>query len=163
MFAKFDWSLVNRAISKELERKGQVYYLHNRVKDIIDVKNKLQKYFPGSVVEIAHGQLSDHELSEVMYRFGKGHIDILVCTTIIENGLDLPNVNTLVVDRSEIFGLSQLYQIRGRIGRSDKQAYAYFFHTKLVGQAGDRLEALEEAESLGSGFLLANRDMEIRG
>ena len=114
-------------------------------------------------MELAHGQLNGEELSSIMYRFGKGVVDILVCTTIIENGIDLPNVNTLVVHKAEMFGLSQLYQIRGRIGRSQRQAYAYFLYNELRGRSGARMEALDEASDLGGGFIIASRDMEIRG
>ncbi len=162
-YASFDWQLVNEAISKELDRKGQIYFLHNRVKNIEEYALKISNYFPDAVVEVAHGQLSPERLSSIIYKFGKREIDILVCTTIIENGIDMPNVNTLIIDRSEMFGLSQLYQIRGRVGRSDKQAYAYFFYNKLVGRSAERLDSLGEAERLGSGFVVASKDMEIRG
>ncbi len=162
-YGKFDWENVNKAIKFELERKGQVYFLHNRVKNIEDYAIKLMGFFPNHDIEVAHGQLSPQRLSSVIYRFGKREIDILVCSTIIENGIDLPNVNTLIVDKSEMFGLSQLYQIRGRIGRSDKQAYAHFFYNNLVGHSSERLESLSEAEKLGSGFIVASKDMEIRG
>ncbi len=162
-FHKFNWRIVNEAISQELERDGQVYFLHNRVRDINEYAEKIQRYFPEHLVGVAHGQLDEVELSRIMRDFGERDIDILVCSTIIENGIDLPNVNTLIVNMAERFGLAQLYQIRGRIGRTDKQAYAYFMHRTLGGDATARLEALSEASDLGSGMLISSRDMEIRG
>lgn len=162
-FGKFDWEEVVRVIRKEIDRNGQVYFLHNRVRDIEEVAVKISEHLPGSKVDIAHGQLRPDQLSRVMNEFGSGKTQILVCTTIIENGLDMPNVNTLIVENSERLGLSQLYQIRGRVGRSGKQAYAYFFYNNYSGNSEARLEALAEAEELGSGFILSNRDLEIRG
>ncbi|MCA9375166.1 DEAD/DEAH box helicase [Candidatus Dojkabacteria bacterium] len=162
-FEKLNWDEVSSAIKKELSRNGQVYFLHNRVRDIEEVGVKLAQLFPDNKVDIAHGQLSPEKLSKVMNEFGSGKVQILVCTTIIENGLDMPNVNTLVVENAERFGLSQLYQIRGRVGRSSKQAYAYFFYQSSKGNSQARLDALAEAEELGSGFILSNRDLEIRG
>lgn len=159
----FDWDDVQQAIGKELERGGQVYFLHNNVVDIKPVLLKLSELFPQSSIAIAHGQMKPEELSRVMHAFSQGKIDILLCTTIIENGIDIPNVNTLIVDDAARFGLSQLYQIRGRIGRSNVQAYAYFFYKSMKGNVGLRLDALMEAQDLGSGFILANRDLEIRG
>jgi transcription-repair coupling factor (superfamily II helicase) len=162
-FDQFDWNSVETAIQKEIERGGQVYYLHNRVGTIDSVGERLSKMFPQNTVEVAHGQMSVQNLSETMGKFVKGDIDILVCTTIIENGLDIPTANTLIVDDASKLGLSQMYQIRGRIGRSKKQAYAYFYYTSLKGNSELRLRALKESESLGSGFVLSNRDLEIRG
>jgi transcription-repair coupling factor len=162
-FGRFDWESVNTAISKELKRSGQVYFLHNRIGTIEFVYNKLTKMFPHAVVGVAHGQMGVQKLSKTMDAFVKGNIDILVCTTIIENGLDIPTVNTLIIQDATMLGLSQMYQIRGRIGRSHTQAYAYFFFNNLKGDAQLRLEAIKESQELGSGFLLSNKDLEIRG
>lgn len=162
---RYDNDIVEKAIRKELDRQGQVYYLHNRVKTIQAAAKKIKIMFPGASVDIAHGQLAEGRLADVMHRFDKGQIDILVCSSIVENGLDLPNVNTLIVEKSTNFGLSSLYQLRGRIGRSHKKAYAYFLYQNidLKEQAKKRLQALLEAKELGAGFKLALRDLEIRG
>jgi transcription-repair coupling factor (superfamily II helicase) len=162
-FAKFSWEEVENVINRELKRDGQVFFLHNRVGTIQSVKAKLDKLFPNSVVEILHGQMSNSRIEQTMRSFINGKIDILLCTTIIENGIDIPNVNTLIVDDVTSYGLSQLYQIRGRIGRGSKQAYACFMFDRLKGNSALRLNALKEAEGLGSGFILSNRDLEIRG
>jgi transcription-repair coupling factor (superfamily II helicase) len=162
-FEPFDWSIVKIAIRNEVNRGGQVYFLHNRVFDIQFVEQKLNELFPDLEIGVLHGQLSASKIAKVMDAFCEGKIDVLISTTIIENGLDLPNVNTLIVDDASMFGLSQLYQIRGRIGRADVQAYAYFLYKSMKGDAEQRLDALMEAQDLGSGFLLANRDLEIRG
>jgi transcription-repair coupling factor (superfamily II helicase) len=162
-FSKFSWEEVERVIRRELDRNGQVYYLHNRVGTIQSVKAKLDKIFPEHVVEILHGQMTNKRIEQTMRTFVNGKIDVLLCTTIIENGLDIANVNTLVVDDITNYGLSQLYQIRGRIGRGSKQAYAAFMFDKLKGDSGLRLNALQESQALGSGFILSNRDLEIRG
>lgn len=162
-FGKFDWGSVEDAIKKELARGGQVYFLHNRVGTIESVYNKLVKLFPHSNIGIAHGQMGADVLLKTMSKFVSGDIDILICTTIIENGLDIQKANTLVVDDATMLGLSQMYQIRGRIGRSKVQAYAYFYYDSLKGDAKLRLEALKSSQELGSGFLLSNKDLEIRG
>lgn len=162
-FCKFSWKEIERVITRELDRKGQVFFLHNRVGTIQSVKAKLDKIFPNSVVEILHGQMTNRRIEQTMQSFIKGEIDILLCTTIIENGIDIANVNTLIVDDVTMFGLSQLYQIRGRIGRGSKQAYACFMFDRLKGDSTLRMNALRESESLGSGFILSNRDLEIRG
>ena len=162
-FGKFDWDVVKDVITKELNRGGQVYFLHNRVETIDNVFEKLDKMFPQADVSVVHGQMNVQTLSKNMQRFVEGKSKILVCTTIIENGLDIPNVNTLIVDDATMLGLAQMYQIRGRIGRSEKQAYAYFFYNSLRGNSALRLEALKNSQELGSGFLLSNRDLEIRG
>lgn len=156
---------IKSVLERELKRKGQAYYLYNNIETIELKKKELQTLVPQARFGVLHGQLPEQEVAQVMHSFDKGEIDILVCSTIIENGLDLPNVNTLVVDNAVQFGLSQLHQIRGRIGRGSRQAYAYFFYQrqKLTGEAEKRLHALEEARELGSGFDLAMRDMEIRG
>lgn len=162
-FGVFNWDTVKDAISKELSRGGQVYYLHNRVNTIEYSYSKLTKMFPQATVAIAHGQMGVQNLSNTMKKFVNRELDILVCTTIIENGLDIPTVNTLIIDDVAMLGLSQMYQIRGRIGRSERQAYAYFFFENLRGNAQLRLEALKESQELGSGFLLSSKDLEIRG
>ncbi len=162
-FEKFNWDSILKAITKELDRGGQVYFLHNRVGDIHRIKEQLEKLFPKLNIEIAHGQMNTETLTRTMSDFVDKKIDILICTTIIENGLDIPNANTLIVDDATKLGLSQMYQIRGRIGRSLEQAYAYFFYDTLQGNAQERLLALKDSQSLGSGFLLSNRDLEIRG
>lgn len=162
-FHSFDWIGIRNCIQREIERDGQVYYLHNRVSNIQFLKKKLENIVPDAKVEIAHGQLSGKALLTVMDRFLNQEIDVLLCTTIIENGLDISNANTLIVDDVNRLGLSQMYQIRGRVGRGDRQAYACFFFDKLKGDAALRLEAIRESQSLGSGFILSNRDLEIRG
>lgn len=162
-FEKFSWEGVGIAIEKEIARGGQVYFLHNRVRDIDTVLAKLRKILPDISVEMIHGQMSASHISSAMRNFSSGRASVLLTTTIIENGMDLPNVNTLIVEGSENFGLSQLYQIRGRIGRLEKQAFAYFMHGSFGGLAAERLAALKEADYLGSGFILSNRDLEIRG
>ncbi|HID06966.1 MAG TPA: transcription-repair coupling factor, partial [Armatimonadetes bacterium] len=158
--------IVRHAILRELERDGQVYYVYNRVRGINHIAEKVKRLVPQARVAVAHGQLPEERLERVMLDFYEHRYDVLVCTTIIENGLDVPNVNTLIVEKCEQFGLAQLYQLRGRVGRSDRQAYAYFFHDhprRLTPMARHRLEALREFSDLGSGFRLALRDLEIRG
>lgn len=162
-FKKFSWEDAVDALQKELDRGGQAYFLHNRVANIDAIRKKLAGLMPSAQIEVAHGQMKPEDLSFIMKQFADGEIDILVCTTIIENGIDLPNVNTLVVNDAQRFGLSQLYQIRGRVGRSTKQGYAYFFYNSLVGNSSERLDALAQSEKLGSGFNLSSRDLEIRG
>ncbi len=156
---------VQAAIEAELKRNGQAYYLYNNVETMPLKLQELQSLMPKVKFGMLHGQLPEEAIAKVMHQFDAKEIDVLVCSTIIENGLDLPNVNTLIVDNAVLFGLSQLHQIRGRIGRGNRQAYAYFFfkRQKLTGEAEKRLQALEEARALGSGFDLAQRDMEIRG
>lgn len=162
-FHPFDWISVRNCIQREVERGGQVYYLHNRVSNIQFLREKLLKIVPDARIEVAHGQLSGKGLLNIMDSFLKHEVDVLLCTTIIENGLDISNANTLIVDDVNRLGLSQMYQIRGRVGRGDRQAYACFFFDKLKGDAALRLEAIRESEALGSGFILSNRDLEIRG
>ena len=162
----YDPEVVRRAISRELGRKGQVYYLFNRVEGIERVKERLQEWFPDKRVAVAHGQMDEKELARVMKLFSRGVIDILVCTTIIESGLDIPNANTIMVERADRFGLADLYQLRGRVGRFQHRAYAYFFyppHFFLQENARKRLRALVEFSHLGAGYGLALRDLEIRG
>jgi transcription-repair coupling factor (superfamily II helicase) len=204
---KFDWDIVADAIGKEVSRGGQVYFVHNRVSTLPVIRKKLTELLPDVRIVMGHGQMAGSQLSKVMRGFHEGTYDVLLCTTIIENGLDMPNVNTLIVDGAEYYGLSQLYQIRGRIGRGDNQACAYFLYGGMVGgrfvrkgmeervraakegrldpeehvvkdtgkddgrlssdalwsSARSRLDAIKQLQSLGSGFALAQRDLEIRG
>jgi transcription-repair coupling factor (superfamily II helicase) len=162
---KYDEDIVREYIDRELARNGQIYYLHNSVQSIQSVKRNLLKKYPNACVEIAHGQMGEGQLADVMRHFSLGEIQILVCSTIIENGLDLANANTLIVDESDKFGLSQLYQIRGRIGRSINQSYALFTYKNkiLTTNARKRLSALVENTELGTGYSIALEDLEIRG
>ncbi|MGA2140205.1 MAG: transcription-repair coupling factor, partial [Verrucomicrobiia bacterium] len=168
VIAPYDERLIRQAIQRELNRGGQVYFLHNRVQSIEPVAARLRNLLEGSNIriDVGHGQMDEHELEEVMHRFVKGQIDVLVCTTIIESGLDIPNANTIIIDRADRFGLSDLYQLRGRVGRYKHQAYAYILlprHIHLVQSARKRISALKQYSSLGSGFKIAMRDLEIRG
>jgi len=163
---EYDESLIQQSIVDELNRGGQVFFLHNRVQSINIIHNQLKKLIPNAKIKIAHGQMNENDLEKTMISFAKREIDILCCTTIIESGLDLPNVNTLIVNNAHKFGLSQLYQLRGRVGRSIKQAYSYFLIPKstiLTPQSEKRLQALKESVELGSGYKIAMRDLEIRG
>ena len=157
--------VVREVINKELARGGQVYFLHNRIMTIKQSRDEIQKLAPRANIGIIHGRLGEKELIETMHKLRSGQIDILISTTIIENGLDLANVNTLIVEDASRLGLSQAYQLRGRIGRSHQKAFAYFLWRKkrLSPKATLRLEALEEAAELGSGWRIAERDLEIRG
>lgn len=162
----FDEKLVRRALMRELDRGGQVFFVHNHIQTIDASLAYVRRLVPDARLAIGHGQMEERKLEEVMSRFVLGEIDILLSTTIIESGLDIPNANTLIVDRAELFGLSQLYQLRGRVGRSNKRAYAYFFHSpwgQLTPEARARLEAIDEHTQLGAGYALAMRDLEIRG
>ncbi len=159
-------AVVQHALAAELDRGGQVYYLHNRIESIYAVKNALERLVPRARVAVGHGQMREHELEPIMQSFIEGDIDVLVSTTIIENGIDIPNVNTIVVNDADKFGLAQLYQLRGRVGRSNHQAYAYLLyqaHKALTEEAKARLEAIREFTHLGSGLQIAMRDLEIRG
>ena len=162
-----DWGIVTEAIRRELDRGGQVYYLHNRVESIDSTASRLRELLGGGVtVETAHGKMAEGELSRVMSRMAEGDIDVLVCTTIIETGIDIPNVNTLIIEDADRLGLSQLHQIRGRIGRSARRAYAYLTYRTgkvLTEVAAKRLTAIREYVEFGSGFKIAMRDLEIRG
>ncbi len=185
----FKWGKVVDAITFETKRGGQVYFLHNEVRTINSIKAKLQAYLPSIKVAIGHGQMNPDELERVMEDFYNKKYDVLLCTTIIENGLDMPNVNTIIVNKAQNFGLAQLYQLRGRVGRSEEQAYAYVFYThksedldkhpdkpEIIeteeyiehkkpksDRADQRLKAIHDLQELGSGFSLASRDLEIRG
>jgi len=166
MVSSFDIHLANEAIRRELYRGGQVYYLHNHVKSIDRIAKRLREQVPEAEVGIAHGQMTPSELDRQMMDFYEGRLHILVCTTIVESGLDVPNANTLIVERADLLGLAQLHQIRGRVGRSHRQAYAYLFTPDaraLSIHARERLQAIAEHTELGAGFLLARQDMEIRG
>lgn len=161
-----DEQAISAAIRREMLREGQVFYVHNRVQSIDHAVARLRELVPDASFAIAHGQMSEGMLEQVMYDFWNGDYDVLVATTIIESGLDLPQVNTLLVERADRLGLAQLYQLRGRVGRSNQRAYAYLFHPKeqtLSESAYRRLEAIGEYSDLGSGFELAMRDLEIRG
>ena len=158
--------LARQAILRELERGGQIFFVHNRVNTIDAMKAHLGQLVPEARVDIGHGQMPEHELAAVMHRFNSGQTDVLLSTTIIESGLDIPNANTLIVDRADTFGLAQLYQLRGRVGRGASRAYAYFFrHRKLspTPDAQQRLEVIAENTQLGAGYSIAMRDLEIRG
>jgi len=163
---EYDEETVREAVNRELRRGGQVYYVYNRVTDIADVALRIAKLVPDARVDFAHGQMSERELENVMYSFVNGDIDVLVSTTIIETGLDISNVNTMIIHDSDRYGLSQLYQLRGRIGRSNRTAYAFLMYRKnvmLKETAEKRLAAIREYTDLGSGFKIAMRDLELRG
>jgi transcription-repair coupling factor (superfamily II helicase) len=164
--ARYDNDLIREAILHEVQRGGQVFFLHNRVKTIEMVCAKLRKLLPDVTFRIGHGQMSEHELEETMLNFIEGQTDVLVSTTIIESGLDIPNANTIIIDRADRFGLAELYQLRGRVGRYHRQAYAYLLlptTTIVHGTARERLAAIRQYTQLGAGFKLAMRDLEIRG
>jgi transcription-repair coupling factor (superfamily II helicase) len=159
-------AIVQRAIGAELDRGGQVYYLHNRIESIYAVRNALEQLVPRARIGVGHGQMREAEIEPVMQRFIDGELDVLIATTIIENGIDIPNVNTMIVNDADRFGLAQLYQLRGRVGRSNHQAYCYLLyqgHKALTEDAKARLEAIREFAHLGSGLQIAMRDLEIRG
>lgn len=162
----YEDAIVRDAIQRELSRKGQIFFVHNNIKTINKVTQKLEKLIPDARFGVAHGRLPENELETVMLRFINFEIDVLVCTTIIESGLDIPSANTMIVNKIERFGLSQIYQLRGRIGRGDYQAYAYLFisdERRLTKDAKKRLSALMEHKDLGSGFQIAMKDLQIRG
>jgi transcription-repair coupling factor (superfamily II helicase) len=162
----YDESLVRKAILREAGRGGQVYLVHNRVRSIEYIAHGLSELVPEVVIGVAHGQMREKGLEQVMGDFVEGYIDVLVCTSIIESGLDIPNVNTIIIRRADRFGLAQLYQLRGRVGRGAARAYAYMFHRphhRLNGEAQQRLQTIKEASELGMGFSIAMRDLEIRG
>jgi transcription-repair coupling factor (superfamily II helicase) len=162
----FDEEVIEDAIKRELRRKGQVFFLHNHVEDIMPIAQIIHRMVPKARIAIGHGQMPGRELEAIMLKFLKGDIDVLVCTTIIESGIDIPNANTLIVNRADRFGLSDLHQLRGRVGRMDIKAYAYFVipeHLHLSGVAKRRLEALKKFSELGAGFQIAFEDLQIRG
>ncbi|MFH1791545.1 MAG: helicase-related protein, partial [Candidatus Omnitrophota bacterium] len=163
---EFDEHILAAAIRNEIARKGQIYFVHNRVETIDRVAARVAKMAPGARIAIGHGQMAERELERTMIAFMKGGIDILVCTTIIESGIDVPNANTLIVDRAESFGMADLYQLRGRVGRFDRKAYAYFVVgniSSLTHEEQRRLNALKKFTELGSGFKVAMQDLELRG
>jgi transcription-repair coupling factor (superfamily II helicase) len=164
--AKFDEKLVRTAVEMELERGGQVYFVHNRVESIYDIASKIRELVPHARIVIGHGQLPEAELERVMLSFMNHEYDVLVATSIIENGLDIPLANTIVINRADRHGLSELYQLRGRVGRSNRRAYAYLLippDTELTEIARRRLAALKEFSDLGAGFKIAALDLELRG
>jgi transcription-repair coupling factor (superfamily II helicase) len=163
---EYDEELVRTALQREIERKGQAFFLHNHVETIDETAERLRGLLPEVRFEVAHGQLDEKTLERRMLSFLRGESDVLVCTSIIESGLDIPQANTLVIERSDTFGLAQLYQIRGRVGRSRERAYAYLLYPSaaaLTGEAGQRLAALSDYTELGAGVRIAMRDLEIRG
>ncbi len=164
--SEYSEEVIKEAILREMERGGQVFFLHNRVRSIEQKAAELAELVPQARLLIGHGQMAEADLEDVMYSFANGEADVLLCTTIIESGLDMPNVNTLIVDRADRFGLAQLYQLRGRVGRGDHRAYAYMLvpgDRRITDAAHRRLEAILEASELGAGFRIAMRDLEIRG
>ncbi len=164
--AEFNEEHVVGAIRREVQRGGQVFFLHNRVQTLENVTQFVQKLVPEVMVEYAHGQMKPHELEDIMHRFIHGSFQVLVATTIIENGIDIPNVNTIIIDRADMYGISQLYQLRGRVGRSDKVAHAYLFYPEqraLSELAMKRLQIIGDFTELGSGFKIALKDLEVRG
>ena len=163
---EYNEEMVREAISRELARGGQVYYVYNRVNTIVEMTNAVSKMVPEANVAFAHGQMKERELEKIMYEFINGEIDVLVSTTIIETGLDISNVNTMIIHDADNMGLSQLYQLRGRVGRSNRTAYAFMMYRRnkmLKEVAEKRLHAIREFTELGSGFKIAMRDLEIRG
>lgn len=163
---EYNDEMVREAIQRELSRQGQVYYVYNKVKDIEEVADRIQSLVPDAVVAYAHGQMSEHQLEQIMFDFINGEIDVLVSTTIIETGLDISNANTMIIHEADKLGLSQLYQLRGRVGRSNRMAYAFMLYKrdKLLKEIAEkRLAAIREFTDLGSGFKIAMRDLEIRG
>src|SRR5205809_2068456 len=162
----YDERIIRDAIDRELERQGQVFFLHNRVQTIEHARDRITHLCPQARVEVGHGQMDSDELEAVMARFIAGKNDVLVCTTIIENGLDIPNANTIIIDRADRFGLADLYQLRGRVGRAEHKAYAYLLLPRemmTIGAARKRINAIKQYSSLGAGFRIAMRDLEIRG
>ena len=158
--------MIQEACLRELKRGGQIFFLHNEVKTIEKVAKDIQQLLPDTTIRIAHGQMPEKELEQVMLDFYHQRFSILVCTTIIENGIDIPTANTIIINRADKLGLSQLHQIRGRVGRSHHRAYAYLIsppRTAMTADAVKRLEAIESLEDLGIGFTLATHDLEIRG
>jgi transcription-repair coupling factor (superfamily II helicase) len=162
----YDERIIRDAIRRELSRQGQVYFLHNRVGTIENMQTKLKNLVPEAKIVVGHGQMDEHELEDVMQQFVEGKADVLLSTTIIESGLDIPNANTIIIDRADRFGLADLYQLRGRVGRANHKAYAYLMIPRemmTVGEARKRINAIKQYSSLGAGFKIAMRDLEIRG
>ena len=162
----WDDVVVQQAIRRELDRSGQIFFVHNRINSIDLVSQKLKRLVPEAIMSVAHGQMDERDLARIMTRFSDGQVDILLCTNIIESGLDIPNANTIIVDNADHFGLAELHQLRGRVGRSTIQAYAYFLHdrrTRMTEDARERLETLREVTGIGAGYAIAMRDLELRG
>jgi transcription-repair coupling factor (superfamily II helicase) len=163
---RYSSDVIRSAVEMELARNGQVYFVHNRVETIYSMAAKIQQLLPDARIGVAHGQMNERELERIMMQFVEDKLDVLVATTIIENGLDIPRVNTIIIDRADLYGLSQLYQLRGRVGRSDRRAYAYLLIPSeeiLTDVARKRLAAIREFSDLGTGFRVAALDLEIRG
>src|SRR5204863_134673 len=164
--AQYDERVIRDAIQQELNRGGQVFFLHNRVLTIHVMENKLRTLLPHARLVVGHGQMHADQLEEVMTKFVNGEADVLLSTSIIESGLDIPNANTIIIDRADRFGLSDLYQLRGRVGRYKHQAFAYLLlprHAGLLAEARKRISAIKQYSTLGSGFKIAMRDLAIRG
>ena len=162
----FDMDVIKELIERELGRNGQVFFLHNNISTLYQRASKLEKLLPGVPIGVAHGQMNRDDIEDVMIKFYKGEIKVLVCTSIVENGIDVPNANMIIVEDSDRYGLSQLYQIKGRVGRSDRIAYAYLMYSPykiLNDKAQKRLQALQDFTELGSGYKIAQRDLMIRG
>ncbi len=163
---EFSDDRVAAAIRQEMDRGGQVFFLHNRVESLLEVRQRVERIVPECLVDVAHGQMTSQELDDIFHRFKMGGFHVLIATTIIENGIDIPNVNTIIIDRADMYGVSQLYQLRGRVGRSDRKAYAYLLYPQnksLSEVAMKRLQVISDFTELGSGFKIAMKDMEIRG
>ena len=163
---EFDEQLIADAIRREMQRGGQVYFLHNRIETLDHIRLVLERLVPEAMIDVAHGQMSANELEDIMHRFIHGAFQVLVATSIIENGIDIPNVNTIIIDRADMFGISQLYQLRGRVGRSDRPAYAFLLYPEdrvLSELAAKRLQVISDHTELGSGFKVAMKDLEVRG
>ncbi|HEV7664610.1 MAG TPA: TRCF domain-containing protein, partial [Chloroflexota bacterium] len=163
---EYDDGLVQEAILREIDRGGQVYFVNNRVQGIETIANRLRKLVPDARIAVGHGQMNEEQLEQTMLGFAEGDYDVLVCTTIIESGLDIPNANTMIINSAHRFGLAQLYQLRGRVGRSTSRAYAYLLYgrdTSLTEIAQERLKTIFEATELGAGMRIAMKDLEIRG
>lgn len=164
--ARFDDDVIREALQRELHRGGQIYFVHNRVQSIEAMAAHVSRLVPGARVAIGHGQMRERDLEQVMERFVAGELDVLVCTAIIESGLDIARANTIVINRADLFGLADLYQLRGRVGRANLRAYAVLLvpeEAELTGDARKRLQALQEFTELGAGFKIATHDLEIRG
>ena len=164
--SEYEETIVKDAITREIARRGQVFFVHNKIKTIFKMAEILENLLPEAKVGVAHGRLPEADLETIMVKFINYEIDVLVCTTIIESGLDIPSANTMIINRADRFGLSQIYQLRGRIGRGDNQAYAYLFissESQLTRDAKKRMSALMEHRDLGSGFQIAMKDLQIRG
>ena len=163
---EYDKEVIKEAITKELERNGQVYYLFNKVEDIMKKAEEISRLVPEAKVDYAHGKMTGSQIEEIMQDFVEGKINVLVCTTILESGIDIPNANTIIIENADRMGLAQLYQLRGRVGRSSRQGYSYITYRKdkMLNETADkRLKAIKEFTEFGSGFKIAMRDLEIRG